>query len=264
MSKIDNFLGVIAYSTVHALIVIGRTPRASEVRMSVHEHLEFRHLKYIIAIAEAGTFTAAALRLHVSQSTLSTQIRDLEDKLGIEIFNREQGTALTPEGRILIRYGMESLQNREYVVLTLQAIRAGTLMPLRLGFTPFVDRVLLRSVTELYRELLLNCDILPESDDTEEVVSRVRQNSLDAAIVTLPIAEDDLQVQVIERERLVVCMRSDDHRRLTWLRVRKCLWQSLPPCHRLLSAPVRTQRRATPFPVVEASALPTYHRPTAG
>jgi DNA-binding transcriptional LysR family regulator len=235
MSKIDNFLGVIAYSTVHALIVIGRTPRASEVRMSVHEHLEFRHLKYIIAIAEAGTFTAAALRLHVSQSTLSTQIRDLEDKLGIEIFNREHGTALTPEGRILIRYGMESLQNRE-----------------------------LRSVTELYRELLLNCDILPESDDTEEVVSRVRQNSLDAAIVTLPIAEDDLQVQVIERERLVVCMRSDDHRRLTWLRVRKCLWQSLPPCHRLLSAPVRTQRRATPFPVVEASALPTYHRPTAG
>ena len=178
--------------------------------MSVHEHLEFRHLKYIIAIAEAGTFTAAALRLHVSQSTLSTQIRDLEDKLGVQIFDREHGTALTPEGRVLLRYGLESLQNREHLVQTLQAIHAGTLMPLRLGFTPFVDKSLLRSITELYKELLLDCEIMPESDDTDELVSRVRQDNLDAAIVTLPILQDDLRVQVIERERLVVCMRSDD------------------------------------------------------
>jgi DNA-binding transcriptional LysR family regulator len=178
--------------------------------MSVHEHLEFRHLKYIIAIAEAGTFTAAAQRLHVSQSTLSTQIRDLEDRLGIEIFDREHGTALTTEGKVLIRYGLQSLQNREHLVLTLQAIHAGTLMPLRLGFTPFVDKALLRSVTELYKEVLIDCEIMPESDDTDELVSRVRQDNLDAAIVTLPILEDDVQVEVIDREHLVVCMRNDD------------------------------------------------------
>jgi DNA-binding transcriptional LysR family regulator len=178
--------------------------------MSVHEHLEFRHLKYILAIAEAGTFTAAAARLHVSQSTLSTQIRDLEDKLGIEIFDRERGATLTTEGKILIRYGLESLQNREHIVLTLQAIHAGTLMPLHLEFTPFVDKALLRSVTELYKEMLVGCEIMPESDDPDEIVSRVRQGNLDAAIVTLPILEDDVQAQLIDRERLVVCMRDDD------------------------------------------------------
>ena len=83
-------------------------------------------------------------------------------------------------------------------------------MPLRLGFTPFVHKTLLHSVTELYKELLPDCEIMPESDDTDELTSRVRQDILDAAIVTLPILEDDLEVQVIERERLVVCMRSDD------------------------------------------------------
>ena len=50
--------------------------------MSV-EHLEFRLLKYIVAIADAGSFTAAAAELHVAQSSLSTQVGQLEDVLGI-------------------------------------------------------------------------------------------------------------------------------------------------------------------------------------
>ena len=99
--------------------------------MSVYEHLEFRLLKYIVAVAEAGTFTAAASRLHVSQSALSTQIRGLEDNLGIQIFDRERGTALTAEGKVLLRYGREALKTREHIVQTVQAIQAGRMTPLR-------------------------------------------------------------------------------------------------------------------------------------
>jgi DNA-binding transcriptional LysR family regulator len=65
--------------------------------MSVYDHLEFLHIRYIIAIAEEGTFTAAAARLHIVQSALSRQIRELEDVLGVQIF--EPGTAtLTSAG----------------------------------------------------------------------------------------------------------------------------------------------------------------------
>jgi DNA-binding transcriptional LysR family regulator len=178
--------------------------------MNVHEYLEFRHLKYIIAIAETGTFTAAAARLHVSQSAISAQIAALEDQFGFQIFDRENANALTTEGRILLRYGLESLRTREHIVQTLKAIHAGTLVPLRLGFTPFVEKTLLRSVTNLYRELLLDCEIVAETGDTDEIASRVRQDDLHAAIVTLPIRSDDLEVTVLEREPLVVLMRSDD------------------------------------------------------
>lgn len=76
--------------------------------MSV-DHLEFRLLKYIVAVADAGSFTAAAQRVHVSQSTLSTQIGALEDVLGVQIFDREHGTKLTPEGKVLLRYAREGL-----------------------------------------------------------------------------------------------------------------------------------------------------------
>ena len=178
--------------------------------MNVHEYLEFRHLKYIIAIAETGTFTAAAARLHVSQSAISTQIAALEDNLGFQIFDRENGNALTTEGKILLKYGLESLQNRQHVVQTLKAIHAGTLVPLRLGFTPFVQENLLRSVTDLYRELLVDCEIAPDTGDTDEIVSRVRQDDLHAAVITLPVLNDDLELTLLERESLVVLMRSDD------------------------------------------------------
>lgn len=89
--------------------------------MSV-EHLEFRLLKYIVAVADAGSFTAAAARVHVAQSSLSTQIGQLEDVLGVRIFDRERGTTLTQEGKVLVRYAREGLKTRERIVRTVQAI----------------------------------------------------------------------------------------------------------------------------------------------
>lgn len=178
--------------------------------MNVHEHLEFRHLKYIIAIAETGTFTAAGARLRVAQSAISSQIGALEDNLGFQIFDRDNGNALTTEGRILLKYGLESLRTREHVVQTIKAIHAGMLLPLRLGFTAFVQKTMLRTVTHLYRELLIDCDITPETGDTDEIVSRIRQDDLHAALVTLPVLADDLQITVLQREPLAVLMRNDD------------------------------------------------------
>ena len=178
--------------------------------MSDSEHLDFRLLKYIVAIAEAGTFTAAAARLHLSQSALSTQVRTLEDNLGIKIFDREHGTALTPEGKVLVRYGREGLRTREHIVQSVQAIHAGRMIPLRLAFTSFVLNPLLKTVSDLYRELIPDSDIVPESGDTEETISRLRDGECDAALLTLPINSDGLDINILERERLVVCMRNDD------------------------------------------------------
>src|SRR5260221_13348141 len=63
--------------------------------------MELRHLRYFIAVAEAGSLTEAAQRrLHTSQPSLSRQIRDLEDAVGAELLHRSaRGVVLTPAGR---------------------------------------------------------------------------------------------------------------------------------------------------------------------
>jgi molybdate transport repressor ModE-like protein len=55
-----------------------------------YDQLEFRHLKYLQAIAEEGTITAAATRVHITQSAISTQIRQLEELFDVELLHRER------------------------------------------------------------------------------------------------------------------------------------------------------------------------------
>ena len=111
---------------------------------------------------------------------------------------------------MLLRYAREGLRTRDRIVQTVQAIHAGRMTPLRLGFTPFVQRTLLKSITDLYKDLLPECGLLPESDDTDELTVRIRNSTIDLGILTLPISGNDLEITVLERERMVVCMKADD------------------------------------------------------
>jgi LysR family hca operon transcriptional activator len=68
--------------------------------------MELRHLRYFVAVAEAGSLTVAAERkLHTSQPSLSRQIRDLEDEVGARLLTRRaRGIELTPAGRAFLEH----------------------------------------------------------------------------------------------------------------------------------------------------------------
>ncbi len=146
----------------------------------------------------------------MAQSAVSTQIRALEDILNVTLFDRDHGNSLTAEGRLMFHYAKSSLKTRTRFIQTLQAIHSATLQPLRLGFSPFVQKTLLHSVSAVYKEVLPDCEMIPESGDTDQIMERIRSSKLDAALVTLPVSEDDLEPHVLERESLVVCMRNTD------------------------------------------------------
>jgi DNA-binding transcriptional LysR family regulator len=181
--------------------------------MSEFDFLEFRHLKYVQAIAEAERFTSAASTLHVSQSSLSTQIKQLEGFYGVKIFIRDRDgvTGLTAAGQALLTGAREMLQLRDDTLRIMKALGAGSPAPLRLGFSSLVEKKLLNGIVELTRSLVQDCPITCEGDEIERLEWRVKGGELDGALITLPLEDcADLTISLIERERLVVCLRADD------------------------------------------------------
>ena len=78
--------------------------------------MNLQHMKYAVAVAETGSINKAADRLFVGQSNLSRAIKELENSLGVAIFERSApGMELTPEGGVFLRYAKAILQQVDEV-----------------------------------------------------------------------------------------------------------------------------------------------------
>ena len=98
--------------------------------------MELRHLRYFDALAEALNFTRAAQRLHVTQSTLSHQIRQLEDELGYPLFDRTtKKVAMTEAGEVLRSHMVPALQQIDRGVQALRDAPPTLQGSIRLGTT---------------------------------------------------------------------------------------------------------------------------------
>ena len=118
------------------------------------DSLEFRLLKYVVAVAETSNFTRAAERLFLSQPALSKQIRELEEDIKFPIFDRSRGgVRITPAGEMIVAYAKESLRARNELLEMARAVHLGKVSPLRLGFSSFVNDNLLQCFRETYRQM---------------------------------------------------------------------------------------------------------------
>jgi DNA-binding transcriptional LysR family regulator len=173
--------------------------------------VEFRHLKYIVAVAETANFTRAAERLFLAQPSLSKQIKDLEDEIGFPIFIRNRdGVRITPAGQMIIAYAQQALAARVEIITMARAVHKGEVVPLRLGFSPFVNPELLEFFRDAYGSLFPNCPIHLSGGNSSHILQRLEQETLDAALLPMPVDGPDWVTQQLARDPLVVCMRTDD------------------------------------------------------
>lgn len=177
----------------------------------MYDLVEFRHLKYIAAVAEEGNITRAADRLHVAQPSLSKQIKDIEDEIGFSIFTRTRdGVSVTPSGQMIVAYAQEAIQRRSEVMALAQAVHRGDVPPLRLGISSFINPVLLQHLRDSYHEYFPACLVHLTGGSPAHMLRKLERGALDGALLTLPIEGRDWIVQHIAHSSLMACMCTDD------------------------------------------------------
>jgi DNA-binding transcriptional LysR family regulator len=173
--------------------------------------VEFRHLKYIVAIAEAANFTRAAERLFLAQPSLSRQIKDLEEEIGFPIFERtREGVLITPVGQMLVDYAVAALSGRLQILKIAKEVYLGKIPPLKVGFSSFVNPKHLQSFRLNYDKLFPQCCMLMSGGYTAHVLERLERNELDCAVLPMPIVGDEWKVRQFSSSAIVACMRIDD------------------------------------------------------
>ena len=115
--------------------------------------MELRHLRYFCAVAEEQSFTSAARRLHVSQSGVSGQVRDLERELGVTLLRRNQREVmLTPEGAVFLREAQDILVHAQRAVEIVTRASRGQYGKLTIGLCgPATSSFLPRLIREFRR-----------------------------------------------------------------------------------------------------------------
>lgn len=178
----------------------------------MYDWAEFRHFRYLLAILEKQGFRLAAEELNASQPNLTVQARQFQENASIRLFRRLRNGRIRPTetGIAFIALAKFLLTMRNEVVDVLQAIERGEIRSIQLGCSPWVDAGLFRELCALHKEMLPSCAIHPTHDDTSQLAEDVLTGIVDAAIVTLPLENPELHLEVIRQDRLVVCLRTDD------------------------------------------------------
>jgi LysR family hydrogen peroxide-inducible transcriptional activator len=173
--------------------------------------MNLRALQYFVKLADLKHFSNAADACFVSQPTLSTQIRKLEDELGVQLVER------APKNIMLTPVGAEVAERARLVLSDIDQIRAVARRAgdpsdgkLRLGLFPTLAPYLLPHVVPGIRKSYPNLSLHLAEEKTEDILRMLHQGELDAALLALPISEHGLEMEVLFEEPFVLAV-PDDH-----------------------------------------------------
>jgi LysR family transcriptional regulator for metE and metH len=169
--------------------------------------LEIRHLKLLAAVAESGSVTQASKQLHLTQSALSHQLRDAEDKLGTELFLRlGKKMALTPAGETLLastRRVLEDLGNAEQQI---EGGKGGTRGVIRLSTECYTCYHWLPPVLDQFHQKFADVEININANATPSATAALLDGKLDVAISHCPPQDKKLRVMPMFDDELVLVM----------------------------------------------------------
>lgn len=169
--------------------------------------MNLRDLRYLVAVADHRHFGRAADACFVSQPTLSTQLKKLEQELGVELVERNPGNImLTPAGIEVVERAREMLRDEDAIVEIARRTRDPEAGSLRIGLFPTLAPYLLPHVVPVVRELFPRLELLLVEEKTEEVLRRLREGRLDVGVLARPVHDDHLHEEPLFSEDFVLAV----------------------------------------------------------
>jgi LysR family hca operon transcriptional activator len=173
--------------------------------------MELRHLRYFVAVAEAGSLTVAAERvLHTSQPSLSRQIQDLEQELGAQLLTRRaRGIELTPAGRAFLDHARLVLSQVAAASEAARRVAHPAKPCFVMGFLTGHELTWMPEALRILREELPNIDVMISSQYSPLLADALSKGKIDAAFLRREKGVPGLAYRVLVKEPLLVILPSD-------------------------------------------------------
>ena len=177
--------------------------------------MELRHLRYFVAVAEMENVSRAATqKLYVSQPSLSRQIRDLEEELGVQLLERRaKSVCVTEAGRLFLEKARAILKETEEAVTTVRSFAGKTAAELHVGDWPLATGTIMPGLLRAYQKAMPNVHVKLHDWPVEKNIAGVRDGRLHLAILIPPLKANALEELHFEELLTIrVCLAvSADH-----------------------------------------------------
>ncbi|WP_273779071.1 MULTISPECIES: LysR family transcriptional regulator [unclassified Acinetobacter] len=168
--------------------------------------MELRHLRYFVAVVEEQSFTKAAEKLFIAQPPLSRQIQNLENELGIQLFERgSRPLQTTPAGQFFYQHAVKLLSNAEEIKSMTK--RVGMVeRVVTMGFVGSLLYGLLPRIVYLYRQQQPHLQIQLIEMSTKEQIQALKEGKIDVGFGRLRISDPAIRRVLLREERLMVAV----------------------------------------------------------
>jgi LysR family transcriptional regulator, hca operon transcriptional activator len=172
--------------------------------------MELRHLRYFITVAEELNFSKAALKLYTAQPSLSQQIKDLEEDVGVKLLHRtKRKVELTEEGAVFLEQARLTLAQADKAVAMARQVSQAKQQMLRIGFVPVAEMKIFPYVLPNLR--VQNPDLKIEllSMNNTEQMKLLKKGDLDVTFTRHNFNSDEVESLFVLREPLVFILPKD-------------------------------------------------------
>jgi DNA-binding transcriptional LysR family regulator len=203
--------------------------------------MELRHLRYFVAVAEELHFGRAAARLHLSQPPLSRQIRELEEELGVCLFERDRRrVALTSAGSAFLAEARDILSRSDRAGERVRRVSRGELGEIDVGFVTSATTEVFAAILRDFRRARPDVEVHLYDQMPQQQLDGLRAGRLDVGFLRPPIPDPLLRHECVWRDALALALPADHplakEERVRWTDITRepfvgVPWQQSPGFH---------------------------------